>query len=823
MKKTPFLTAPAILCALSLTAASGADEKQLYQSPLVNRSTPGHAVDIDCDLKGGKKLFLVVTDGGDGFEADWADWIEPRIVVNGVEKKLTDIAWKAASADWGKPSVNANADGKGLRVAGQDVAYGIGVHANSIIEYDLPEGATRFLAKGGIDNGGSDQGTGSSVKFFVYNAKPDLGVIGAKPNVGGGGGGGGGNKGNLSPEEELAGLEVAEGLEASVFAAEPLLLSPSNTDVDARGRVWVCEIVNYRGHNGKRPEGDRILILEDTDGDGALDKQKVFYQGTDMMSPHGICVLGETIIVSVGDKVLRFTDTNGDDVPDSKDVMFSGISGTQHDHGIHAFTFGPDGKLYFNFGNEGRQLLDKDGKAIIDAAGNEINRERKPYQEGMVFRCDIDGSNIETLGWNFRNNWQVTVDSFGTMWQSDNDDDGNKGVRINYVMEFGNYGYKDELTGAGWQDQRTNIETEIPLRHWHLNDPGVVPNLINTGAGSPTGITVYEGDLLPEVFRNQIIHCDAGPNVVRAYPRKDDGAGYSAEMLPILTGTGDRWFRPSGVNVAPDGSLIVADWYDPGVGGHAMGDLEKGRLFRVAPPGSKYSVPKFDFTTAEGAAEALKNPAYSVRYLAWTALHGMGAKAEPALLKLWKSDNPVYRARALWLLGKIEGKGEQYVTAATKDANSDIRIVGLRLARQLKPDVTGVVKTLVNDASPQVRRECALALRDDKSPEAAALWAELAAQHDGKDRWYLEALGIGAAGQWDAFLGAYLAKVNNDISTPAARDIVWRSRAEKTPDLLVTILKDKAITEDEKPRYMRAFDFQTGPNKQKALMSLLEE
>jgi len=824
MKITTLLFTTAGIHALCLAAASAADEKQLFQSPLVTTATPGHAVDIDCDLKGGKKLFLIVTDGGDGPASDWANWMEPRIVVNGVEQKLTDLKWKAASSDWGKATVGANVDGKPMRVAGEAIAYGIGVHANSVLEYDLPEGATRFIAKGGIDNAGSDQGTGSSVKFFVYNAQPNLAVIGAKPSTGGGsGGGGGGGQGNLSPEDSLAKLEFAEGLEVSLMAAEPLLLSPSNTDVDARGRVWVCEVVNYRSHSGKRPEGDRILILEDTDADGVLDKQTVFYQGTDMMSPHGICVLGETIIVSVGDKVLRFTDTNGDDVPDSKDIMFSGLSGDQHDHGIHAFTFGPDGKLYFNFGDAGHQLLDKDGKPVIDAAGNEIKKDSKLYQAGMVFRCDIDGSNIETLGWNFRNNWQVTVDSFGTIWQSDNDDDGHKAVRINYVMEFGNYGFKDELTGAGWQDLRTNRETEIPSRHWHINDPGVMPNMLITGAGSPAGITIYEGELLPGVFHNQIIHCDPGPNVVRAYPRENDGAGYSAEMLPILTGTGDRWFRPSGVNVAPDGSLIVADWYDPGVGGHGMGDLDKGRIYRVAPPGSIYSVPKFDFTTADGAAEALKNPAYSVRYLAWTALHGMGAKAEPALLKLWKSDNPVHKARALWLLGKIEGKGDQYVTAATRDANSDIRIVGLRLARQLKPDVTGVVKTLVDDVSPQVRRECAIALRDDKSPEAAALWAELAAQHDGKDRWYLEALGIGAAGQWDAFLAAYLAKVNNDISTPAARDIVWRSRAEKTPDLLVSILKDKATKEEAKPRYMRAFDFQTGPNKEKALMSLLED
>ena len=82
-------------------------------------------------------------------------------------------------------------------------------------------------------------------------------------------------------------------LAASLFAAEPQLLSPSNIDIDHRGRVWVCEIVNYRGHNGKRPEGDRILILEDTDGDGQADNEKVFYQGRDIDSPHGVCVLGQ--------------------------------------------------------------------------------------------------------------------------------------------------------------------------------------------------------------------------------------------------------------------------------------------------------------------------------------------------------------------------------------------------------------------------------------------------------------------------------------------------------------------------------------------------
>ncbi|MCH9021784.1 MAG: hypothetical protein IID32_03365 [Planctomycetes bacterium] len=286
----------------------------------------------------------------------------------------------------------------------------------------------------------------------------------------------------------MASVTVAEGLEATLFASEPEILSLSNIEIDARGRVWALEVVNYRRNKGKRPEGDRILILEDLNGDGKSDKTTVYYQGHDIDSAHGICVLGDRVIVSCGDQVFILRDTDGDDKADEKEILFTGISGTQHDHGIHAFIFGPDGKLYFNFGNNGRQIKDKDGKVIIDMAGNEVRNHRKPYQEGMVFRCNLDGSEFETLAWNFRNNWEVTVDAFGTIWQSDNDDDGNRGVRINYVMEFGNYGFKDEFTGAGWRSKRTGMHEEIPLRHWHLRDPGVVPNLLQTGAGSPSGI-----------------------------------------------------------------------------------------------------------------------------------------------------------------------------------------------------------------------------------------------------------------------------------------------------------------------------------------------
>jgi hypothetical protein len=267
----------------------------------------------------------------------------------------------------------------------------------------------------------------------------------------------------------------------------------------------------------------------------------------------------------------------------------------------------------------------------------------------------------------------------------------------------------------------------------------------------------------------------------------------------------------------------VADWYDPGVGGHNMQDLDRGRLFMVAPEGHKYKSPKVDVSTVDGSISALRSPNEATRYLAWHAIHKLGRKAELALQKLFADKKPRIRARALWLLGKIEGRGKHYVDLAIKDKDPDVRIVGLRLARQLADlNAIEVVRKLVTDKSSQVRRECAIALRHEKTSEAARLWAELAARHDGKDRWYLEALGLSSDLNADACFDAWLAKVGEKWNTPAGRDVIWRVRAKIAPSYLVNILKDEKTPAETHPRYVRALDFHSGPEKDKALESLLD-
>ena len=629
-------------------------------------------------------------------------------------------------------------------------------------------------------------------------------------------------------------LKLPDDLTATLFAAEPLLSSPSDIDVDSRGRVWVCEVMNYRGKKETRKEGDRILVLEDTDGDGKADKQTVFYQGRDVDSALGICVIGEgpgrKVIVSCAPDVFVFHDDDGDLKADRKESLFTKTGQPQHDHSVHAFTVGPDGRWYFNFGNTGKAVHDKDGNPVKDRFGNEVNDSGKPYRQGMVFRCRPDGSDFEVLGHNFRNNYEVAVDSFGTLWQSDNDDDGNKAVRINWVMEYGNYGYKDELTGAGWRTPRTNLEPEVPLQHWHQNDPGVVPNLLMTGGGSPCGICVYEGSLLPERFRGSLVHCDPGPNVVRAYHVKPAGAGYAATMETIIDGSADRWFRPSDVCVAPDGSLIVADWYDPGVGGHGMGDTEKGRLYRIAPKGSPWSVPTADFGTVAGSVAAIASPNLCTRAMALEHLTKQPQDAAAALAKAFESAaDSKLRARFAWAAGMLPGQAGAWITRLAAEKDEAFRIIALRMCRLTKGDVLGLVEKLSTDPSVGVRRECAIALKGLAGERADRAWASLAAQHKAGDRWELEALGIGADGVhglggptlWDGRLAAWLTEIDGQWKTPAAREIIWRSRAAGSAQMICELIGDQATTTTESLALVRALAFQDPAHVAEAVGELL--
>src|SRR6185503_17369253 len=115
---------------------------------------------------------------------------------------------------------------------------------------------------------------------------------------------------------------LPDDLEITLWAESPMFFNPTNIDVDARGRIWVAEAVNYRRFNTAKadplahPSGDRIVILSDTDGDGRADSSKVFVQDEDLRAPLGVAVIGDKVIVSASPHLVVFTDADGDDRPD---------------------------------------------------------------------------------------------------------------------------------------------------------------------------------------------------------------------------------------------------------------------------------------------------------------------------------------------------------------------------------------------------------------------------------------------------------------------------------------------------------------------------
>lgn len=663
----------------------------------------------------------------------------------------------------------------------------------------------------------------------------------------------------VPPEKALATFQVADDLELSLFASEPMFVNPTSIDVDHKGRVWVCESVNYRNHLRRQPklnrvEGDRIVILEDTDGDGKADKATTFYQAPDFIAPLGIAVAatplaspaspprkrGEPqrysykVFVCHSPHLYVFEDADGDgkaDGPPKK--LLTGFGGYDHDHGIHGVSIGPDMKLYFTVGDTGVH-----GLQASDGKGKKWQSNQTDCRAGTVWRCDLDGKNLELIAHNFRNNYECCVDSFGTIFLSDNDDDGNQQTRICYVMPGGNYGYHPRGPGQ---------------THWHEEQPGVVPKILRTYFGSPCGMCVYEGTLLPEKYRGTLLHADAGPRHIRSYRTKPKGAGYDVERTDIVTNEKDSWFRPSDVCVAPDGSVMIADWYDPGVGGHGMGDTTRGRIWRLTPKGHKgYKVPKVDVESKEGVLAALGSPNLAMRYLAMSRIQKtptqpvlVDGKPLPdrqpkeerdiELVKTLQSiaasnESQVLRARAMWQLGVFDSKKIRGyfgpVLNGLDDPDPNFRVVSHRITKEHAGFVAENRTKLTQETSSAVRREMLLLLRDEsrlKLEFTKKTIYELARLYDGTDRFYLEALGI-AVGHHDqkrreiilADFEKHFPEWNDKVA-----DLVWELRPPSMMASLGKRLADAKISAAGRARIIDILAASDDPAAGKALLGQL--
>jgi putative membrane-bound dehydrogenase-like protein len=560
-----------------------------------------------------------------------------------------------------------------------------------------------------------------------------------------------------TPVESLRSLRPADGLQVSLWASEPMVNNPTAMDIDSRGRVWIAEGLNYRMKQKQfdtltRVDGaDRIKILTDTDGDGHADKVTVFADNI-FPVPLGLAVeeiwedgryRGARAYVGNSPDLLVLEDTDGDDRADRRYSLLTGFRGIDSDHGLHGMTFGPDGMLYFTVG-DARYGADKvqTGDPTFDVT-DKLGRRVSASRSGTTLRVNLDGTKFEVLAYGQRNNYETSVDSFGNVFSSDNDDDGNRGCRTIWIMEGGQYGYLDPRSS----------------RHWAEELPGIIPKIVGTGNGAPGGLTVYEGDLLPQTSFYSVLQVDAGTRQLNSHPLKRYGAGFRSDYKVLLKSE-DSWFRPVDVSVAPDGSVFVCDWYDAGVGGNRFSDQTTGRIYWLRPKNydaaSRSGQPDFD--SVDGQILALRSPNVATRFAARRSLLKRAGDARPPLQELFRRGRPHERARALFVLADLPDTGHDDVVAALRHSEPQIRETALQIlardasresvvspqsARKTQPPAVTELSNilpLANDPDAGVRRALIMSLRNVSTERVGGELKMLAAAWDGRDRYYLEAL-----------------------------------------------------------------------------------
>jgi putative membrane-bound dehydrogenase-like protein len=568
-----------------------------------------------------------------------------------------------------------------------------------------------------------------------------------------------------SPQESLNSIKVLPGFKVQLFATEPLVYDPVEMVFDENGRMFVAEMLDYPDDPpAGQPARSRIVMLEDTNGDGVADKRTVFAEN--VLEVSGLMPWKGGLIVTSAPDILWFKDTDGDGKADVRKVLYTGFPKVNPEARITNPRLNLDNWVYCS--NEGREggitSPDHPDRPAIQVRGGDFR-----------FRPDRDAAEPASGPAQFGQ----AVDQWGNRFITQNTIHLRQVVMpMQYLLhtptlEVGLVSQDISDHGIGtsqmfpltqpqaWRRARTKLRQERYDEN-KLNRVEYVAGYFTAASGS----TVYDGDVFPKEYQGNIFTGDVSANLVHRDVMRRDGVTFIAhrteEGKEFLAST-DVWFRPCHFSVGPDGNLYIADIYREFIETpesipeelkkvmNFWSGVDKGRIYRVVPehPERRRDLkPNLGKASSADLVELLASTSGWHRMTAHRLLmERQDRSVIPELVKMAGThESPQARAQALWVLESLNALDEKLILQALADSDANVHIQALRLAEPFldksKP-IAAAAEKMPKDAPAEVEFQQALTLGREHEPPLRLL-AGIADRHP-DDRWFRLAVLSGTA------------------------------------------------------------------------------
>ena len=507
-------------------------------------------------------------------------------------------------------------------------------------------------------------------------------------------------------EEERKTFVLPEGFEVNLFAADPGIHKPVQMNFDPQGRLWIAASEVYPQIAPGQKATDKILILEDTNGDGVSDKTTVFADG--LLIPTGVEPGDGGAYVANSTEVLHLKDTDGDGKADQSRIVLSGFGTEDTHHILHTFRWGMDGQLYMN-------------QSIYIHSHVETPFGVRRLNAGGIWQFRPETMRLEVFARGWVNTWGHTFDRWGQSFATD----GAGGEGINYVVPGASY---PAVFGV----------------------PRILHGL-NPGSPKYCGLEMVDGRHLPDDWQGNLITHDFRGHRVCRFVLSEDGSGFAARQQQDLISSNHVAFRPIDVKQGPDGAIYIADWYNPIIQ-HGEVDFRDprrdhthGRIWRVTAKGRKpLAKPKLVGADVASLLSSLKSPETFERQHAKRVLKELGADKVLQPLTAWvaqlDANDPQFehhRLEGLWMFQSLDVPNVTLLDAVLKSKTPQARAAGVRVVAQWfgvavgatdEPKLPGQsakalawLETAIADEHPRVRLEAVRALAEFPQLDAAKL------------------------------------------------------------------------------------------------------